>query len=247
MISVFPLSQSNLLGFTLDGDVDDEGMRKLLMAVEAKVITHGKLRLMGNIKNIGGFQDFQTFWKLLKAKTELWDRIEKYAILTDHGWLASLSGSLDWLTPRIDVKTFALSEGELAHEWLKLDPAPAETSVSLKEIDLGDERLLGIAIIGKMGIADYDRLNVLIEEDAAKHGKARIMLEIVTSAGFTGKQLMEDLKTSVKQYKNVERMAIIGDQSWLKTTVRLSDLLTPGLELSAFGTTERKRAISWLS
>ncbi len=71
MISVFPLSQSNLLGFTLDGEVDDEGMRKLLMAVEAKVITHGKLRLLGNIKNIGGFQDFQTFWKLLKAKTEL--------------------------------------------------------------------------------------------------------------------------------------------------------------------------------
>ncbi|TXF86284.1 STAS/SEC14 domain-containing protein [Neolewinella aurantiaca] len=246
MISVFPLSQSNLLGFTLDGEVDDEGMRKLLMAVEAKVITHGKLRLLGNIKNIGGFQDFQTFWKLLKAKTELWDKIEKYAILTDHGWLASLSGSLDWLTPRMNVKTFALNEGELAHEWLKLDVAP-EVSEALKEIDLGHEHLLGVAIIGKMGIADYDRLNTLIEEQAAKYGQARIMLEIVTSAGFSGKALMEDLKTSVKQYKNVERMAIIGDQSWLKTTVRLSDLLTPGLELSAFGTTERKRAISWLS
>lgn len=245
MISVFPLSQSNLLGFTLDGEVDDEGMRKLLMAVEAKVITHGKLRLLGNIKNIGGFQDFQTFWKLLKAKTELWDRIEKYAILTDKSWLASLSGSLDWLTPRMDVKTFGIDEGELAHAWLKLDPAP-ETSEALKEIDLGTERLLGIAIIGKMGIADYDRLNTLIEEQAAKYGQARIMLEIVTSSGFSGKALLEDLKTSVKQYKNVERMAIIGDQSWLKTTVRLSDLLTPGLELSAFGTTERKRAISWL-
>lgn len=245
MISVFPLSQSNLLGFTLDGEVDDEGMRKLLMAVEAKVITHGKLRLLGNIKNIGGFQDFQTFWKLLKAKTELWDRIEKYAILTDKSWLASLTGSLDWLTPRMDVKTFGIDEGELAHEWLKLDPAP-EISEALKEIDLGTERLLGIAIIGKMDIADYDRLNTLIEEQAAKYGKARIMLEIVTSSGFSGKALMEDLKTSVKQYNNVERMAIIGDQSWLKTTVRLSDLLTPGLELSAFGTTERKRAISWL-
>ncbi|MFT4685457.1 MAG: hypothetical protein ACJATN_001345 [Neolewinella sp.] len=246
MISVFPLSQSNLLGFTLDGEVDDEGMRKLLMAVEAKVITHGKLRLLGNIKNIGGFQDFQTFWKLLKAKTELWDRIEKYAILTDHGWLASLSGSLDWFTPRINVKTFALAEGELAHQWLKLDPAP-EVSKALKEIDLGTERLLGIAIIGRMEITDYDRLNTLIEEQATKYGKARIMLEIVTSASFSGKALMEDLKTSVKQYKNVERMAIVGDQSWLKTTVRLSDLLTPGLELCAFGTTERRRAISWLA
>jgi hypothetical protein len=246
MISVFPLSQPNLLGFTLDGEVDDEGIRKLLIAVEAKVITHGKLRLLGNIKNVGGFQSFQSFWKTLKTKKELWDRIEKYAILTDHGWLASLTGSVDWLTPRMEIKTFALSEGELAHEWLKLDPAP-EVAESLKEIDLGDTRLLGLAIVGKMNTADYDRINTLIEEQAAKHGKARIMLEIITSPGFSGQALMEDLKTSVKQYKNVERMAIIGDQSWLKTTVRLSDLLTPGLELSAFGTTERKRAISWLS
>lgn len=245
MISVFPLSQSNLLGFTLDGEVDDEGMRKLLMAVEAKVITHGKLRMLGNIKNVGGFQDFQTFWKLLKAKTELWDKIEKYAILTDHGWLTSLTGSLDWLTPRMEIKTFGLGEGELAHAWLKLDPE-VESSEALKEIDLGSNRLLGLAIIGKMNTADYDRINVLIEEQAQKYGKARILLEIVTSAGFSGKGLMEDLKTSVKQYKNVERIAIIGDQSWLKTTVRLSDLLTPGLELSAFGTTERKRAIAWL-
>lgn len=245
MISVFPLSQSNLLGFTLDGEVDDEGMRKLLMAVEAKVITHGKLRLMGNIKNVGGFQDFQTFWKLLKAKTELWDKIEKYALLTDQSWLTYLSGSLDWLTPRMEVKTFGLGEGELAHDWLKLDPID-EVSESLKEIDLGDERLLGLAIIGKMNVADYDRINTLIEEQAAKYGQARILLEIVTSSSFSGKALMEDLKTSVKQYTNVERMAIIGDQSWLKTTVRLSDLLTPGLELSAFGTTERARAIAWL-
>ncbi len=245
MISVFPLSQPNLLGFTLDGEVDEEGIRKLLIAVEAKVITHGKLRLLGNIKNIGGFQSFQTFWKTLQTKKDLWDKIEKYAILTDHGWLASLTGSLDWLTPRMEIKTFALSEGELAHAWLKLDPAP-EVSESLKEIDLGNEQLLGLAIVGKMNTADYDRINTLIEEQATKYGQARIMLEIVTSAGFSGQALMEDLKTSVKQYKNVERMAIIGDQSWLKATVKLSDLLTPGLELAAFGTTERRRAIAWL-
>ena len=37
MVTVFPLSQDNMLGFTLDGEVDEPGMRKLLMAVEAKV------------------------------------------------------------------------------------------------------------------------------------------------------------------------------------------------------------------
>ncbi len=244
MISVFPLSQPNMLGFTLDGEVDEEGIRKLLIAVEAKVITHGKLRLLGNIKNVGGFQSFQTFWKTLKTKKELWDKIEKYAILTDHGWLASLTGSVDWLTPRMEIKTFSLADGELAHAWLKLDPME-ESSEGLKEIDLGDERLLGLAIIGKMTTVDYDRINLLIEEQAQKYGQARVMLEVV-STEFSGQALLEDIKSSIKNYKNVDRLAVIGDQSWLKTTVRLGDLLTPGLELAAFSTVERKRAVAWL-
>ncbi|WP_273446838.1 STAS/SEC14 domain-containing protein [Neolewinella agarilytica] len=244
MISVFPLSQPNMLGFTLDGEVDEEGIRKLLIAVEAKVITHGKLRLLGNIKNVGGFQSFQSFWKTLKTKKELWDKIEKYAILTDHGWLASLTGSVDWLTPRMEIKTFSLADGELAHAWLKLDPME-ESSEGLKEIDLGDERLLGLAIIGKMTTVDYDRINLLIEEQAEKYGQARVMLEVV-STEFSGQALLEDIKSSIKNYKNVDRLAIIGDQSWLKTTVRLGDLLTPGLELAAFSTVERKRAVAWL-
>lgn len=244
MITVFPLSQSNMLGFTLDGEVDEAGMGKFLMAVEAKVLTHGKIRLLGNIKEIGGFQSLQAFWKTLKSKTELWDKIEKYAILTDHGWLASLTGSLDWITPRMEVKTFSLAEGELAHQWLKL-PTIEDPSEGLKEIDLGNSRLLGLAIIGKMAPKDYDRINRLIEAQALQHGQARLLLEVV-DAGFSGQTLIEDIKSSIKNYKNVERIAMVGDQSWLKTTVKLGDLLTPGLELSAFSTKERPRAIAWL-
>ena len=246
MVSVFALSEPHLLGFTLDGEVNDDNLSKLLIAVEAKVLTHGKIRLLGNIKSIGGFQGLQTFWRLLRAKTELWDKIEKYAILTDHGWLASLTGSIDWLTPRMEIKTFALSEGELAHAWLKLDPVETGTGEAVKEIDLGDERLLGLAIVDKMEIADFDRINTLIEEQALKYGQARILLEVVYT-GFSGQALMEDLKASIKNYKKVERIAIIGDQSWLKTTVKLGDLLTPGLDLAAFNTIERGRAVSWLS
>lgn len=245
MVSVFPLSEPNMLGFTLDGEVNDENLRKLLIAVEAKVLTHGQIRLLGNIKSIGGFQSFQTFWTLLRKKKDMWDKIEKYAILTDHGWLASLTGSIDWLTPRMEVKTFALSEGELAHAWLKVDPAekPAE---AVKEIDLGDERLLGLAIVDKMEVSDFDRINILIEEQAMKYGQARIMLEVVYT-GFSGQALLEDLKASIRNYKKVERIAIVGDQSWLKTTVKLGDLLTPGLDIAAFNTVERKRAVAWLS
>ena len=246
MVSVFPLSQANMLGFTLDGDVDEEGMRKLLMAIEAKVVTHGRIRLLGNIKNLGGFSSYQSFWKNIKDKKDLLDKIEKYAVLTDHGWLSALTGGLDYFTPRMDVRTFRLSEGETAHAWLRLDREEPTTAEGIRTVDLADERLLGIAIVGKLHTADYDRLNALVGEKVKHHGKARILLEIVSTDGINARTLWEDLKASLRFYKDLERVAIVGDQAWLKTSVKLSDLLTPGLELAAFTSAERKRAIAWL-
>ncbi len=246
MVTIFPLSQPKMLGFTLDGEVDEEGMRKLLMAIEAKVVTHGRIRLLGNIKNLSGFSNYQLFWNAIKDKKELLDKIEKYAILTDHGWLSAISGGIDYFTTRMEVKTFKLSEGETAHQWLRSEREEPQTSVSVKEVDLGDERLLGLAIVGKLRTADYDRINVLVEEKVKHYGRARVLLEIVSTDGINARTLWEDLKASIKFYKDLERVAIIGDQSWLKTSVKLSDLLTPGLELAAFSSIERKRAIAWL-
>ena len=248
MISIFPLSQHNMLGFTLDGEVDAEGIRRLLMAVEAKVITHGRLRLLGNIKNIGGVDSYQTFWDTIKTKKDLWGKIERYAILTDHGWLTPIVEGVDYLASDMKVKTFRLSEGELAHQWLQQDDAPSAplTSESIREIELSDDRLLGIAIVGKLNRADYDRLNVLIEEKVRHHGHARILLEVINIGGLSAGALWEDLKASVRLYSSIERMAIIGDQSWLKPSVKVSDLLTPGLEMAAFSSTDHGRAIAWL-
>ncbi len=249
MVTIFPLSKDDMLGFTLDGEIDEEGMRKLLMAIEAKVVTHGRLRLLGNIKNLSGISNYQSFWNILKKKRELLDQIDRYAILTDHGWLSALSSGIDWLTPDVNVKTFRLHEGELAHRWLQEVPArPDETTPGegVREVDLGDDRLLGLAIVGQIREADLDRINFLMEEKVRHHGRIRLLLEIVNGEGVKTNHWWTDLKSSLKFYKHLERVAIIGDQSWLKTSVKLSDLLTPGLEMSAFSTSERKRAIGWL-
>ena len=255
MVTIFPLAQDDMLGFTLDGEVDDEGMRKLLMAVEAKVLTHGRIRLLGNIKNLSGISNYHSFWNIIKSKRELLDKVDRYAILTDHGWLATLSEGIDWLTPRLEVKTFRLNEGERAHNWLQEErSAPdiddsahrASAAASLREVDLGNDHLLGLAIMGKIKKDDLDRINFLMEEKVRDHGDILLLLEIVDGDGIKSDNWWTDLKSSLKHYKHLRRVAIVGDQSWLKASVKLSDLLTPGVELAAFTTAERKRAIGWL-
>lgn len=234
-----------MLGFTIDGEIDAAGMRKFMTALEAKALTHGKVRILGNIKNLGGWDTFQTFWDSLKAKKDLWDSIEKYAVLTDNTILEKASNTVDWFAPHLVLKTFKLSEGERAHQWLA-EPLPKRESKAIKLVDLGHDNILGLAIVGEMQLADYEKLDYYIQDKVEQYGKARIFLEIIELKGISFRAFWEDMKASIKHYKDVERVAVIGDQAWLKTSVKLGDLLTPGLDLGAFGTQERQRAISWL-
>lgn len=247
MLTIFPLSQANMLGFTLDGEIDEAGIRKFTTAMEAKVLTHGKIRLLGNIKNVGGWDTFQTFWSTLKNKKELWDKIEKYAILTDNVVIEKATDTFDWLTSSMEIKTFKLSEGEVAHQWLASEATQPKEAKALKFVDLGHPNLLGLAIVDKMEVADYEKLNYHIEDHAQQYGKVKLYLEIVQLKGISFRALWEDIKTSVQHYNTLERVAIIGDQGWLKASVKVGDVLTPGLDLAAFGSEERQRAIAWLS
>lgn len=248
MLTIFPLSQPNMLGFTLDGEIDEAGMRKFTTAVEAKVLTHGKIRLLGNIKNIGGWDTFQTFWSTMKSKKDLWGKIERYAILTDNVVIEKATDTMDWFTNDMNVKTFQLSEGETAHQWLAGQPEAKEAkeAKALKFVDLGHPNLLGLAIIDKMEVIDFEKLNYYIDDHAGQYGKVRLYLEIVNLKGISFRALWEDIKTSVQQYGKLERVAIIGDQAWLKASVKVGDVLTPGLDLAAFGSEDRQRAIAWL-
>lgn len=245
MISIFPLSEPYMLGFTIDGQIDEEGMQRFLLALEAKVSTHGRIRLLGNIKNLGGWDNFKTLWAQRKFKQEYWDKVEKYAILTDSSWLSTLTGSVDWFASDMLIKSFPLSAGEEAHQWLG-EPMPEAPPPALRQVELANSRLLGLAIVGKMTTADYELLDTLIDEQARDFGKARIFLEIVDLQGISFKALWDDLRTTIKHYRHIERIAIIGDQGWLKASIKVSDLLTPGLDMAAFSTTDRNRAIAWL-
>ncbi|MEM6395523.1 MAG: STAS/SEC14 domain-containing protein [Bacteroidota bacterium] len=245
MITIFPLSEPNMLGFTIDGQIDDEGLQRFLLAIEAKVTTHGKVRLLGNIKNLGGWNNFKTLWSKRQMKTEYWDHIEKYAVLTDSDILSSITGSVDWFTSGLLIKSFPLSAGEEAHQWLA-EPMPEEPPPALRQIELANTRLLGLAIVGKLTDKDYELLDMLIEDQRRDHGKARIYLEIVDLEGISFRAIWQDLKTTVKHYSHIERIAIVGDQGWLKATIKVSDLMTPGLDMQAFPTEDRQRAMNWL-
>ncbi len=77
-------------------------------------------------------------------------------------------------------------------------------------------KLLHVKATGKLTKQAYEtfvpEVNKLIEE----HGKLRILFELHDFHGWTAGALWEDLKFDWKHWRDIERLAIVGESKWEK-------------------------------
>ena len=83
---------------------------------------------------------------------------------------------------------------------------------SLDMISVG--KLLQVKVTGKMTKAAYDTFAPVVNEQIQEHGKVRILFEMHDFHGWTAGALWEDLKFDFKHWKDIERLAIVGESKW---------------------------------
>ncbi|MCB9917379.1 MAG: STAS/SEC14 domain-containing protein [Planctomycetes bacterium] len=79
-----------------------------------------------------------------------------------------------------------------------------------------DTNLIEVDITGKLEKADYDRFVPLAEASIEKHGKIRVLFIMRDFRGWTAGAMWEDIKFDVKHFKDIERLAMVGDKKWEK-------------------------------
>jgi hypothetical protein len=75
-------------------------------------------------------------------------------------------------------------------------------------------KILSVKVSGKLAKEDYERFVPQVESLIKKHGKIRILLQMHDFHGWTAGALWEDMKFDVKHFKDIERLAMIGDRKW---------------------------------
>ncbi len=108
------------------------------------------------------------------------------------------------------------------------------------------ESILGILVSGKVTKADYDRLNPLMEQHKAKHGKIKLLIDIEEFKWPTAGAMWEDLKMSFNYIGSIKAMAVISDKEWVEETAEAVGKVIPKLKVEGFETDERSEAIAWL-
>ena len=115
MISNFEFAD-NVIGITINSDIDDELMKKLISEVSAKMEAHDKVSLFCELQE-GNKLSFKAFLRNLKFNMEHRGEFYKVAVVTDQSWIKNAFYFKDLITAA-DIKIFNNKRRLEALSWI---------------------------------------------------------------------------------------------------------------------------------
>ena len=79
---------------------------------------------------------------------------------------------------------------------------------------LATGKVLHVRVCGKLTKEAYETFTPVVEDLIQEHGKLRMLFEMHDFHGWTAGALWEDLKFDFKHWKDIERLAIVGESKW---------------------------------
>jgi len=77
-------------------------------------------------------------------------------------------------------------------------------------------RVLEVRVTGKLTKEAYQKFVPAVDAQIKEYGKLRILFVMQDFHGWTAGAMWEDLKFDLKHWKDIERLAIVGDKKWEK-------------------------------
>lgn len=106
-------------------------------------------------------------------------------------------------------------------------------------------KVLHVRVSGKLTAEDYDQFMPAFEKLILEHGKIRVLFEMVDFHGWDTAALWEDLKLDFKHFRDIERLAMVGDKAWEEGMSFFCKPFTTA-EVRYFGHHEIDRARQWV-
>ena len=85
-------------------------------------------------------------------------------------------------------------------------------SIQLYEENGG--KILVVHVGGKLVAADYERFVPEFERLVQLHGKLRVLFDMTGLHGWTGGALWEDTKFAMHHFRDIDRLAVVGEKKW---------------------------------
>jgi hypothetical protein len=116
-------------------------------------------------------------------------------------------------------------------------------TVEIAELAAG--KVVEVKISGKLHKEDYERFVPLFEKLIADHGKLRVLVEMHTFHGWDVSALWQDMKFDLKHFKDIERLALVGESKWEKGMATFCKPFTTA-KIRYFDVAEASVAKAWI-
>ncbi len=84
-------------------------------------------------------------------------------------------------------------------------------------IQLNEEnggKVLVVHVSGKLVAADYEHFVPEFERLVGLHGKLQVFFDMTHFHGWTAGALWEDTKFAMHHFRDIDRLAVVGDKKW---------------------------------
>ena len=107
-------------------------------------------------------------------------------------------------------------------------------------------KVVEIDLSGKLSKSDYERFTPRMEQLIHENGKLRLLVTMHEFDGWTAGAFWEDLKFDVKHYRDIEKIAFVGDERWEKGMSTFCKPFT-GAQIRFFWPTQMEEARAWVN
>ena len=77
-------------------------------------------------------------------------------------------------------------------------------------------RILEVRVTGKLTKESYQKFVPAVDAQIKQYGKLHILFIMQDFHGWTAGAMWEDMKFDLKHWKDIERLALVGDKKWEK-------------------------------
>lgn len=116
-------------------------------------------------------------------------------------------------------------------------------AIELYENDGG--KVLTVKAMEKLTKHDYETFVPKIEQLIKRFGKVRILFEMEDFHGWDAGALWQDIKFDIKHFKDIERLALVGDKKWEKGMSIFCKPFTTA-KVKYFNVNEADKAQDWI-
>ena len=109
-----------------------------------------------------------------------------------------------------------------------------------------DGKILSVHASGKLSKEDYGHFVPELESAITHHRKIRVLFDMEDFHGWQAGALWEDLKFDLKHFKDIERLAMVGDRAWEKGMSVFCKPFTTA-KIQYFDRNDLEQAREWVS